>query len=276
MLQFTTMHRAGGANLGSPRYFQKWVRQHSRCVVTWRRYLIKHIANVLKSGWKLEGAFSFAKNKMAGEENVVRSSYPDIESPQQDIYTMVSSKFSKLGDKVAITDALSGREYTYKQLDDNICKFSTSLRKSLGFSKGDVLCIALPNTIEYPVVLLGVLRSGGVASTCNPTYTASELAHQFKNSGAKAIVTIPACLQTVEEAAAEAGVDKIIIVDSSSPQSSSGNIFSYTSMLKECGDILDAVPTGSKDVVVLPYSSGTTGLPKGVMLTNFSIGSNIL
>ena len=136
---------------------------------------------------------------MTEEENVVSSSYPDIESPQQDIYTMVSSKFSKLGDEVAITDVLSGREYTYKQLDDNICKFSTSLRKSLGFSKGDVLCIALPNIIEYPVVLLGVLRSGGIASTCNPAYTARELAHQFKNSGAKEIVTVPACLQTLKK-----------------------------------------------------------------------------
>ena len=212
---------------------------------------------------------------MENEDNVVCSSYPDIEAPKQDIYGLISSGFSQYAGRVAIIDGVTGREYTYKEIDESICKFSTSLQR-MGFARGDCLCIVLPNMPEYPVIVLGVLRSGGVVSPCNPAYKASELAFQFKDAGAKVIVTFPGCVSAVQEAAAEANVDKIIVIDTNDSQSSSGNLISFQSMLKECGSILGAISTDPDDAVLLPYSSGTTGLPKGVMLTNYSVASNLL
>ena len=210
-----------------------------------------------------------------GSDYVVRSPMPDIKLPNEDIYRRVSSKFSKFGSKIGLVEGISGREYSYNELDESTCKFSSGLQR-MGFGKSDVMCIVLPNCPEYAVVFLGTLRAGGVISTCNPTYTADELAYQFKNSGAKIVTTIPAILSTVQAAAAKAKVEKIIILDSNQPQNSTGNLISYNSLVKESCPPSSPVFTEPDDVAVLPYSSGTTGLPKGVMLTNCNVNSNLL
>ena len=214
-------------------------------------------------------------SNIIGSDYVVRSPLPDIDLPKGDIYRMVSNNFSKLGTKIGLVDGISGRQYSYNELDESTCKFSSGLQR-MGFGKSDVMCIVLPNCPEYAVLFLGTLRTGGVISTCNPTYTTDELAYQFKHSGAKIVTTIPAILSTVQAAAAKAKVEKIIILDSNQPQNSTGNLISYNSLVKESCPPSSPVFTEPDDVAVLPYSSGTTGLPKGVMLTNCNVNSNIL
>ena len=221
---------------------------------------------------------SQAHSDVIGTDYVVRSPLPDIPPLKQedDIYHMISRNFSKFGSKIALIEGISGREYSYNEIDESSSKFSSGLQR-LGFTKGDVLGIVAPNSPEYAVVYLGALATGGVVSTCNPTYTADELAYQFKNSGTKMIVTVPAILPTVQEAAARANVERIVVIDTSQPQTtSSGNTVSYHSLVTDSGSLFNPVHTGLDDVMVLPYSSGTTGLPKGVMLTNRSVGSNLL
>ena len=214
-------------------------------------------------------------SSLIGPDCVVSGSTPDIELPKHGIYKTVSEEFSKFGSRTAIVNGLTGREYSFNELDENICKFSSSLLR-MGFGRGDVMCIVSPNSTEYPVAFLGVLRSGGVVSTCNPAFTSNELAFQFQNSNAKMVTTVPECLSTVQEAAAQSKVEKIIVIDTDDPQHSSGFLISYQSMVKESGSTLDAIHTDLCDVAVLPYSSGTTGFPKGVMLTNRSVTSNLL
>ena len=126
---------------------------------------------------------------------------------------------------------------------------------------------------------MGTLAAGGTVSTCNPGFTADELAFQFKNSNAKYVATVPQISPTVQEAIAKSQVERIVVVDTADPQNSKGELLSYTSLISHSGPLqLEPVLTAPHDVVVLPYSSGTTGFPKGVMLmiTNFSVSSNIL
>ncbi len=217
---------------------------------------------------------NYSTNDLISQEYVVRAPTPNIVQPTQDIYKTISSRFSELGRKVAIVDGQSCREQSYNELLEDTSKFSTSLQK-MGFGKGDVMCVVSPNSLEYPAVFLGVLRSGGVVSTSNPAFTANELAFQFNNSKAKIVATTPGCLPAVQEAATQAKVDKVIVIDTSDPQSSSKDLISYQSMLKDCGSWMDSVTTDLDDVAILPYSSGTTGFPKGVMLTNYSVVSNL-
>jgi len=214
-------------------------------------------------------------SSLIGQDCVVKGSTPDIEAPNQDIYGFISERFSHFGPKIAVVDGKTGRQYSYNELDENICKFSSSLQR-IGFSRDDVMCVVSPNNPEYPVVFLGVIRCGGVVSTCNPAFTPSELAFQFKNSNAKMVTTTPECLPAVQEAASQAKVEKIVVIDTNDPQNSSASLKSYQSMLQESGSTLNSVTTSPQDVAVLPYSSGTTGFPKGVMLTNCSITSNVL
>lgn len=191
------------------------------------------------------------------------------------MYTFITQEFPKFGSTIALIDGISGREYSYNELNESINKFSSGLQR-IGFKPRDVMGIVAPNSPEYAVIYLGTLAAGGTVSTCNPTYTADELAYQFNNSNTKIITTIPAILPTVQEAAAKSKVEKIIVLDASDRNSSSGNLLSYTSILTDSGPILEPIQTAPDDVVVLPYSSGTTGLSKGVMLTNQSVSANVL
>lgn len=211
---------------------------------------------------------------LIGSDFVVRSPLPDIQVPSEDIYTLITKRFSTYGSKIGLVDGLSGREYSYNEIAETTNKFSSGLRR-LGFDRGDVFGITTPNSPEYAFLYLGTLAAGGVVTTYNPTHTADELAYQIKHSGTKIIATIPAILPTIQEAAAKSGVEKIIILDDSN-QSSSGNLISYNSLVADSGPLLNPVLTEPDDVMVLPYSSGTTGLSKGVMLTNRCVGSNVL
>ena len=216
-----------------------------------------------------------ARSNIIGSDYVVSCPYPDIKLPTEDIYTLITKEFPNYGSKIGLVDGISGREYSYNEIAETTIKFSSGLRKKLGFEKGNVLGIVAPNSPEYAVLYLGTLAAGGVVSTCNPTYTADELAYQFKNSGTKIIATIPAILPTIQEAAEKSGVKKIIILDDSN-QTSSESLIPYNSLIADSGSLLDPVRTEPDDVMVLPYSSGTTGLSKGVMLTNRNVNSNVL
>jgi len=143
-----------------------------------------------------------------------------------------------------------------------------------------VLGFFSPNNVDYAPVFFGVHYIGGVASTANPTYTAKELAFQMKDSCAKGIVTQLPMLPVVREAATIIGLpeDRIIILgDTRDP---SGKLKHFTE-IKSTG-ILSALHLGharvnpKTDLAFLVYSSGTTGLPKGVQLTHYNMVSNIL
>ena len=203
---------------------------------------------------------------------MVRSPFTDIEPLTKDLYSLVTDNFPKHGSKIALVDGVSGREYSYNEFNEAVCKFSSGLRR-LDFIKGDVLGIVAPNSPEWAVIYLGALASGGVVTTCNPAFTAEELAFQFKNSGAKIVATVSPMLPTVQEAASKSGISKIIVIDDVDP---TGNLVSYNSLAADSGSRFSPVQTTPDDVILLPYSSGTTGFPKGVMLTNRSVGSNIL
>ena len=206
---------------------------------------------------------------------MVHSPVADIEPLTKNLYSLVADNFPKHGSKIALVDGISGREYSYNEFNEAICKFSSGLRR-LDFVKGDVLGIVAPNSPEWAVVFLGALASGGVVTTCNPAFTAEELAYQLKNSGTKIVATVSPMLPTVQEAASKSGISKIILIDDVDPQNSTGNLVSYNSLATDSGSRFSPVQTAPDDVTLLPYSSGTTGFPKGVMLTNHSVGSNLL
>ena len=203
---------------------------------------------------------------------MVRSPYPDVTIPECSLYHHVFSHIGKHGQKTAIVDGVTGREYSYNELGRSVINFSSGLNR-LGFQKGDVLALCTPNCPQYAVVFCGVSASGGVVSTCNPAYTAEELAYQFKNSGAKYVATMAAFLPSVKKAADMAGVGTIIIIDDHSVKEP--GYISYQSLVTDSGSrFIEHQVDAKNDIAVLPYSSGTTGLPKGVMLTHHNLVAN--
>ena len=169
-------------------------------------------------------------------------------------------------DAAVLVDGPSGRSLTGQQVMDGVRRLAGGL-VARGFGRRHVLAILAPNMPEYAIALHGPLYAGGTVTTLNPSYTATEVHHQLKDSGATLLVTVPALLATAREAAAGTGVTGIVVVGE-------GDAPPLTSLM---GDPLaeQVAVDVERDTAVLPYSSGTTGLPKGVMLTHRNQVANI-
>jgi acyl-CoA synthetase (AMP-forming)/AMP-acid ligase II len=199
---------------------------------------------------------------------IVRSRSADVTVPRVSITEYVLRHAERLGDKPAILDGPSGHVLTYRGLADAVRRAATGLSRR-GLRKGDVVAIYSPNCAEYAVVFHAVAALGAVNTTVNPTYTTDELAVQLKDSGARLLVTVPAILDKARQAAARAGVEEVFVIGTAEGVSS-------------LAELLEAPPTPpavaidpERDLVVLPYSSGTMGMPKGVMLTHRHLVANL-
>ncbi|HEX9775190.1 MAG TPA: 4-coumarate--CoA ligase family protein [Actinomycetota bacterium] len=198
---------------------------------------------------------------------IFTSRYPDIAIPDVPVHAHVMERAAEFGDKVAILDGPSGRSYTYSALAGGIASVAGGL-SARGFGKGDVLAIISPNLPEYAVVFHAVSMVGGTVTTVNPTYGPEEIAFQLRDAGAKVAVTIGMFLENVQKAAAEVGLEEIFVLG----EAQGGTPF--TELLGQpFTQTVEFDP--SQDIAVLPYSSGTTGLPKGVMLTHRNLVSNL-
>lgn len=163
-------------------------------------------------------------------------------------------------------DGPSGRSYTFEQLALLSKKFGSALTKK-GFKKGDVFSILLPNIPEFPIVYYGVILIGGVVTTMNPMYTVEEITHQLQDAGATFIITIPLFAEKVKESISNVGINTVYVVGEAE------GCESLSVLLQDDGeDFPENVEINPKeDVACLPYSSGTTGVPKGVMLTHYNL-----
>jgi len=195
-----------------------------------------------------------------------RSRFPDVDIPEVPITEYVLRMADELTDRRAIEDISGERGYTFGELRSLIHSFAGGLQ-GRGIGVGDTVAIMAPNLPEYAVVFHGVAVAGGTNTTVNPTYTAAEVRHQLQDSGARLLVTIGMFLDTAKAAAEGTSVTEIITLDGADGSTA------FASLLAEP---IEQVPVDpAEHVVVLPYSSGTTGLPKGVMLTHRNLVANI-
>jgi 4-coumarate--CoA ligase len=141
----------------------------------------------------------------------------------------------------------------------------------------DVVALFSPNDVDYPVVAFGTLWAGGVVSLVNSNYTASELEFQLVDSRAKLLVTHISLLPTVLATAKKIGfpVDKILVLGDEASARTSG-LKHFKSIFRNPHTDAPRPVNPSEDLAFIIYSSGTTGKPKGVMLTHRNMVSNVL
>ena len=190
-----------------------------------------------------------------------------------------------------------GVSITYRELDQMSRDFAAYLQKVVGMKKGDRLAIMLPNLLQYPIALFGAQRAGVVVVNTNPLYTARELEHQLKDSGATAIVVLENFAHTLEEVLPRTPVKTIITTQI-------GDMFpAFKRMLTNLvvkhvkkmvpawhlaqtttfndalaaghAQTLDDVPVRLDDLAFLQYTGGTTGVAKGAMLTQANMVANL-
>ncbi len=185
---------------------------------------------------------------------------------------------------------------TYGQLKDATLRFATALYQ-LGVRKGDRVAIMLPNCPQFPVVFFGLLRLGAIAVNTNPLYVAREMKEQFDDSGAETVILLNTFFPRLREIREETKIKRVIVVDIAEtlgfpwsaivhfaqkkhgehvevrPQS---DIFFLPRLLKKHPPSPPRVDIGKDDVALLQYTGGTTGTPKGAMLTHGNLVANTL
>jgi len=196
------------------------------------------------------------------------STSPQVSIPDVSITDYVLRHAARLGDKPALIDGPTGRTLTYGGLAESVRRAAAGLHR-IGFRKGDVFAIYSPNLPEYAVIFLAVASVGGVNTTVNPLYTADELAKQLQDSRARFLVTVAPFLDKAQEAARKSGVEAVYVFGAAE------GARPFAELLQGGGDPPKVAIDPGKDLVVLPYSSGTTGLPKGVMLTHRNLVANL-
>lgn len=203
------------------------------------------------------------------------SPYPAVQIPTTSVYDYL---FSDLGDtdaqRVALIDTPSGNRMTYGEMLARIDAFAGALADR-GIGVGDVVGLLAPNSSAFAIAFHGILRAGATATTVNALFTAKDIANQLADSRATMLVTVTPLLAHAAEGAAAVGLadDRVIVLDGPGA-AADGH--------PNAADLLGpgfAPPEVSFDpathLAVLPYSSGTTGNPKGVMLTHRNLTANV-
>jgi acyl-CoA synthetase (AMP-forming)/AMP-acid ligase II len=199
----------------------------------------------------------------------VRSPYPDVEIPDISIFDFLFADFGDRAGAPALIDGGSGAAITFTELEGMIVKIAAALAER-GIGAGDVVALFAPNTPYYAAVFHGVLRANAIVTSVNSLYTPGELAHQLGDSGAKLVFTVSPFLDRVKAAAAEVGLpsEAVIVLDAAEGHANLRDLLATTAPPPE------QTVTGA-DTAVLPYSSGTTGRAKGVILTHRNLVANL-
>ncbi|HET8644660.1 MAG TPA: AMP-binding protein, partial [Vicinamibacteria bacterium] len=200
---------------------------------------------------------------------IFTSPEPAIPIPEVPLTPFLLESAAARGDKPALIDGPSGRTLTYRGWAEAVRRGAAGLAQR-GFGKGDVFAIYSPNLPEYAIAFHAVSLLGGTVTTINPLYTAAELSQQLQDARARYLVTVAPFLEKAQQAAREASVQEVFVFGEAEGATP------FASLLAATGEPPAVAIDPRQDVVVLPYSSGTTGLPKGVMLTHYNLVANIL
>ncbi|MEU4273424.1 4-coumarate--CoA ligase family protein [Streptomyces tanashiensis] len=202
---------------------------------------------------------------------VFHSAYEPVPTVSLPIHDAVLGRAAEWGDTPALIDGAGELSLTYGQVDAFHRRVAAGLAEA-GVRKGDVLALHSPNTVLFPVAFYAATRAGASVTTVHPLATPEEFAKQLRDSSARWIVTVSPLLASARAAAELAGgIEEIFVCD----RTEQGEARSLQDFLGSTGPVPETDVDPDRDVAALPYSSGTTGVPKGVMLTHASIATNL-
>ncbi len=198
---------------------------------------------------------------------IFKSPYPDIEVPDTPVATFILEHAPRFAAQPALIDGRTGRTLTYAQLLAATDQTAAGLAAH-GFRKGDVFAIHCSNTPEYAVAFLAVAKLGGSATMASPLFKEAELTGQLKDSGAAYLLTDSEHLATALASARAVKLREVFVLGEVDDNCGAT---SFSALQNHDGQAPSVEIDPRENIVALPYSSGTTGWPKGVMLTHYNL-----
>ncbi|KAL5594517.1 hypothetical protein BROUX41_001443 [Berkeleyomyces rouxiae] len=203
-----------------------------------------------------------------------KSPYPDVEIPETDLWSYFFDRPDNRqpADRKLFIDTQTNRSHTFSDCHKLSVSLGKALRSTYNLPRGSRIGFFAPNNVDTPIATWAVLWAGYVACPANPQYTVNELVHQLTDANIQAVVTVKPLLPTVTAAAQKAGIalDRIILMGDDKDDK-----VKHWSDLKSV-DVVTRDVAKHEDLAFIVYSSGTTGLPKGVVLTHRNIIANLL
>jgi acyl-CoA synthetase (AMP-forming)/AMP-acid ligase II/NAD(P)-dependent dehydrogenase (short-subunit alcohol dehydrogenase family) len=218
----------------------------------------------------LEGVTGDSRIRYAREDGtrIIASSDADVELAEVTVTEFVLGRARARGDRPALIDSGTGRTFSYRELAEVVERAAAGLAGA-GVAKGDVLALCTPNCPEFAITYYAAASLGALVTTLNPLMTGQEMTHQLEHAGARWLVTTAALFEEKgRDAAAAAGVRRTFVVgqaDGAAPWA----------WLLDGSHPTPTAEVSPDDAAVLLYSSGTTGLPKGVVLTHHSLVASV-
>ncbi|AQA01097.1 4-coumarate--CoA ligase family protein [Mycobacterium sp. MS1601] len=203
------------------------------------------------------------------------SPYPEVEIPESGVYDYLFGDLSESdADRVAMVDAPTGTALTYRDLVTRVDAFAGALTDR-GIGVGDVVGLLSPNSSAFAIAFHGILRAGATATTINALFTAKDIAKQLTDAHAKMLITVSPLLPQAAEGAERAGLSpsEVVVLDGAG-EAADGHP-SADDLLASGADAPSVDFDATTHLAALPYSSGTTGNPKGVMLTHRNLVANV-
>ncbi len=199
------------------------------------------------------------------------SPFPDVEIPNASVYEYLFGNIDDAdADRVALVDAKTGDETSYRETVGKIDSFAGALADR-GIGVGDVVGLLAPNSSAFAIAFHGILRAGATATTINVLFTAKDIVKQLTDSKATMLITVSPLLPQAKEAAAAVGMsdEQLVVLDGADGHPSAEDLLGAGATAP------DVSFDPATHLAVLPYSSGTTGNPKGVMLTHRNLVANV-
>ena len=192
-----------------------------------------------------------------------------LDYPSIPLFELLSQAAQKCPENVAF--GCRGRQLTYREMDELTARLAAALH-DLGIKLGDRVALFLPNSLEFIIGYYGILKAGGTVTTANPLYRQAELRHQLNDTGAKAIMTNGDLYLLVKEVQAGSGLEVIILSDAE--RNGALSLSQIVERYPPTPPEFSVMP--EEDVAVIVYTGGTTGLPKGVLLTHYNLVANAM
>ncbi|XP_064087291.1 uncharacterized protein LOC135201938 [Macrobrachium nipponense] len=220
--------------------------------------------------WRRQGRRTLS-GSCSHQQLVFPSQFSDVQQPRGNLVNKIFENVDRWGSQVAVECSESGRTRTYNQLLD-ATRIWAGFLSILGLEKGDVIAIVLPNCPEYPILVLGANSLGVIVTMMNPKNTKDEITNQLKVSGAKLLVVTPSLVEEVVHLLSSNPPVQLVF---NGPCNIPGTYSLQDILADPSGTRIDPIELTESTISLLPFSSGTTGPPKGVQVSHGAIAINL-